>query len=414
MIRVAPAGALVGHVAPPGDPAISHLALLIGAIAEGETEIAGFGRSAETEVTIAALRALGVEIADRDVDELAVSGVGLRGLTEPDGAIDCGRARSLLAGILAAQDGRRYELRDDGSLDRVAAFLRAMGASIEATDDCVVVEGRGLQGARHEPGSASADVKPTLLLAGALAREGTTTVVEPEPTPDHAELLLTHAGARVSRRGNATSVEPAEGLRPGRIDVPGDFSAGAPLIAAATLLSGSELYLRGVGINATRTGFLDVLVRMGARISVFNRRRLGREPVADVEIRQAPLTATTIEPGEVPRLVGELPLVALVAGSARGETIVRGVSDPDLNDRLSTALRGLGVRIRATADGFRIRGVPTRPKGGSLRADGDHRLAIVGAVAGLVSREGVAVEGAEAAAISFPGFFDLIDSVSRR
>jgi 3-phosphoshikimate 1-carboxyvinyltransferase len=205
----------------------------------------------------------------------------------------------------------------------------------------------------------------------------------------------------------------------GRVEVPGDFSSAAPFIVAATLLPGSELIVHDVGLNPTRTGLLDVLARMGARITVINRRRLGGELVGDLEVHSAELTATAIGPEEVPRLIDELPLVALAAACARGETVIRGagelrVKETDRIESVRTSLRSLGVRVTASEDVLRVRGVPTRPKGGGMSSRGDHRLAMLGAVAGLVSREGVRLEGADAVGVSFPGFFDLLESVTQR
>jgi len=262
-------------------------------------------------------------------------------------------------------------------------------------------------------------VKSALLLAGLLADGGPTRVVEPSPSRDHTERLLGELGVAARRRGNEVSVGPVERLPPLAIQIAGDFSSAAPFVLAATLLSGSELLVQGVNVNPLRTGLLDVLERMGANIAVFNRRSVGGEPVADLEVRSAQLTATRVGAEEVPRLIDELPLVALAAAMARGETVVTGaaelrVKETDRIETVTTSLKGLGVRITAGEDGFRVRGVPTRPKGGGFDSAGDHRLAMLGAVAGLVSREGVRLEGADAVAISFPGFFDLLESVSQR
>jgi 3-phosphoshikimate 1-carboxyvinyltransferase len=282
-----------------------------------------------------------------------------------------------------------------------------------------VVEGGALTGIDYRLPVASAQVKSAVLLAGVLARSGTTTVSEPLPTRDHTELMLEAAGAEVRRRPASVSVEPAGRLHLAEVRVPGDFSAAAPFIVAATLLPGSELTIHDVGVNPRRTGLLDVLARMGARITVFNRRRFGAEPVADLEVRSAELVATAVEPEDVPRLVDELPLFALAAAVAHGDSVVRGarelrVKESDRVETVTNALRALGIRIRERDDGFGVRGIPTRPKGGGMRTAGDHRIAMLGAVAGLVSREGVEVEGAEAVAISFPGFFELLESVTER
>jgi 3-phosphoshikimate 1-carboxyvinyltransferase len=428
-VKIRPGASVRGHIAVPGDKSISHRALLVGAIGEGETEVRGFGRSADTEATIGALRALRVAVHEDEVDLVRVEGAGMRGLRAPREAIDCGNSGTtlrLLAGILAGQEGR-FELTGDESLrrrpvDRVAEPLTQMGARVEAAEGRppLSIEGGELRGIRYELPVASAQVKSCVLLAGLYARGGATRVVERVPTRDHTERLLASLGVGVRRRGDEIAVEPVDSLPPLSLDIPGDFSSAAPFVAAATLLSGSELRIHGVNLNPTRTGFLDVLGRMGARIAVFNRRRAGGEPVGDLEVRSAELVATEIGPEEVPRLVDELPLFALVAACARGSSGVRGahelrVKETNRIETVTNALRALGIRIRAGEDGFGVRGIPSRPKGGGrVDAAGDHRIAMLGAIAALVSREGVEVEGAEAVAISFPGFFELLDSVTQR
>jgi len=426
-MKIEPATSLRGHISVPGDKSISHRAVLVGAIAEGEMRIEGFGRSADTESTLAAVRVLGVTVHEDDVDTIRIEGAGLRSLHEPAGAIDCGNSGTtlrLLAGILAGQQGR-FELTGDESLrrrpvDRVAEPLTQMGARVETADGKppLVVEGGELQGVLYELPVASAQVKSCVLHAGLYA-QGRTTVVEPVPTRDHTERLLAAAGAPVTKRPGRVAVGPAERLQLGEVSVPGDFSAAAPFIVAATLLPGSELTIHDVGLNPTRTGLLDVLERMGARITTFHRQRAGGEPVGDVEVHSAELTATTVRPEEIPRLVDELPLFALAAACARGESRVEGarelrVKETDRIETVTTALRSLGVRITPRDDGFRVRGVPTRPRGGAVNSQGDHRIAMLGAVAGLISSKGVDLEGAEAVAVSFPGFFELLDSVTQR
>jgi 3-phosphoshikimate 1-carboxyvinyltransferase len=425
-MRVEPAGALVGHIAVPGDKSISHRAVLIGALSEGDTDVRGFGRSADTESTIGAVRALEVEVDETAEDELIVHGVGLRGLHET--TIDCGNAGTLmrlLTGILAGQRGR-FELTGDDSLstrpmDRVAEPLARMGARIKTTNGLppIVVEGAdALRGIDYALPVASAQVKSAILLA-ALNAHGMTTVSEPVPTRDHTEVMLDAAGAKVRRRPHSVSIEPASRLHLGEVIVPGDFSAAAPFLVAATLLSGSELTIHDVGLNPRRIGLLDVLERMGGRISILNRRKVAGEPVGDIDVRSAELVATHIGPEDVPLLVDELPLFAIAAAVAHGDSRVSGAGELRLkeSDRIETVtngLRTLGVHIRARDDGFDVRGVPTRPTGGRMRSNGDHRIAVLAAIAGLVSREGVEIGDADAVAISFPGFFDLLDSVSKR
>jgi 3-phosphoshikimate 1-carboxyvinyltransferase len=425
LVRVEPAASIQGHVAVPGDKSLSHRAVLIALVSDGESRIAGFGRSADTEATVEAARALGATVYEHD-DTLRVFGVGLHGLAEPSDPIDCANAGTLMRlvpGLLAGQEGKRFELTGDASLssrpmERIAEPLRGMGARIETTDGHapIAVEGTALAPTTYELPVASAQVKSAVLLAGLLTTRGETTVLEPIPTRDHTERLLAAAGARVAVRPNSATVWPADRLELGEVEIPGDISSAAPLILAATLIAGSELTLHGVNLNPRRTGFLDVLGHMGARITVFNRRSIGGEPGGDLEVRPAKLVGATIGAGEVPTMVDELPLFALAAANARGESVVRGAAElrqkeTDRIEAVVDGLRALGAHIRATEDGFVVKGVPARLQGGTLDARGDHRIAMLGAVAGLASRVGVEVKGAESVAVSFPGFFDLLDSL---
>ena len=422
-MRVEPAAQVVGHVGVPGDKSISHRAVLIGALAEGETLVRGFGRSLDTEATVAAVRALGAEVEEPAIDELVVHGWG-----EPrEGEVDCANAGTLmrlLAGVLAGRRGE-WTLTGDASLaqrpmERVAAPLRELGARVETTDGHAPLRlgGGSLRGISYELPVASAQVKSALLLAG-LRAVGDTTVLEPVPSRDHTELMLEAAGADVRRRPHTVTVSPAPLLRLPEVEVPGDFSSAAPLLVAAALVPGGDLTVHDLGLNPLRAHLLDVLERMGARVSVFNRRKAGGEPVGSVQVQQGELVATEIRPGEVPLLVDELPLVALLASHARGETRVRGagelrVKESDRIEAVTDGLQALGARIHSREDGWTITGVPVRLRGGRLDARGDHRIAMLGAVAGLASIDGVEIEGADIAAISFPGFYDLLDSVSRR
>ncbi len=427
-MRIDPAGSVQGGIAVPGDKSISHRAVLLGAIADGETVIGGFGRSADTESTVAAVRALGVEVGEGG-DTVRVAGVGLRGLREPESPVDCGNAGTLVrlvAGILAGQDGKRFELVGDESLSRrpmgrIADPLTQMGATVETTGGGLPlrIEGRSLTPLRYELPVASAQVKSCVLLAGLLAEGGPTTVVEPVPTRDHTERMLRAAGATVRTSPGEVEVRPAERLDPLRLTVPGDFSSAAPFLVAATLLPGSRLRISGVCVNPTRTGLMAVLERMGARISLYNRTASGGEPVADIEVEHSDLVATEIGPGEVPGMIDELPLFALAASMARGDSVVRGAAElrqkeSDRIEAVTDALRALGIRIKSSQEGFRVRGVPSRPRGGAMDSGGDHRIAMLGAVAGLVSREGVRIEGAEAVSVSFPGFYDVLSSVTQQ
>jgi 3-phosphoshikimate 1-carboxyvinyltransferase len=428
-MRVEPRARLEGHIAVPGDKSISHRALLIGSLCESDVLVRQWGRSDDTESTLAAVRALGVDVDELDVDTLVVHGRGLRGLVPVPGTghVDCGNAGTLarlISGVLAFQDGR-FELVGDESLSarpmgRVAEPLRQMGASVTDTDGHlpVVIEGRELEGIEYELPVASAQVKSAVLLAGLGAR-GRTTVVEPTPTRDHTELMLEAAGVHVRRKGRAVSVDGAEHLRLDEVLVPGDISSAAPFLVAAALLPGSSLTVHDVGLNPRRGGILEVLERMGVRVAVANRRRIAGELVGDVEVVGThELVATRVGADEVPTLVDELPLVSLLGAFAHGETVVSGAEElrAKESDRIETvtaALRSIGVRIEPRPDGFVVRGTPARPRGGAVDAAGDHRIAMLGAVAGAVSREGVKLEGADSVGISFPGFFELLDSASR-
>jgi 3-phosphoshikimate 1-carboxyvinyltransferase len=425
-VTVEPVARLQGHIAVPGDKSISHRAVLVGAVCEGETRVDRFGRSADTEATIGAVRALGARVDELDVDTLRIQGVGLRGLRSPGVPIDCANAGTLvrlLAGLLAGQDGQEFELVGDGSLSarpmgRIAEPLGRMGAAVETTGGTLPlgIHGRVLHGIAYELPVASAQVKSCVLLAGLYA-ESETTVLEPVPTRDHTELLLAAAGARVTRRPHSVTVWPAERLELSALEVPGDFSSAAPFVVAATLVPGSELHVHGVNLNPRRTGLLDVLDRMGAHVYVYNRRRIGGEPAGDLEVRAAPLVATEVGAAEVPLAIDELPLFALAASHARGVSVLRGAAElrakeTDRIEAVVDGLRALGAHVSGTPDGFRVRGVPARLRGGTLDSRGDHRIAMLGAVAGLASREGVRIEDAGAVAVSFPDFFALLEQLS--
>jgi 3-phosphoshikimate 1-carboxyvinyltransferase len=427
LLLVEPVPRLVGHVEVPGDKSISHRSVLIGAICDGETRISGFGRSADTEATIAAVRALGVDVYEHGAETLRVFGRGLRGLASPGRPIDCANSGTLvrlIAGILAGQEPQEFELTGDASLSarpmrRIAEPLSRMGSGIETSDGRLplTIRARSLNGIDYTLPVASAQVKSCILLAGLYA-DGETTVVEPTPTRDHTERMLDKAGARIKIRAGSVTVRAADRLSLGDVDVPGDFSSAAPFVVAATLVPGSELHVHGVNLNPRRTGLLEILQRMGAKVTVYNRREIGGEPSGDLEIRSATLVGTTVGADEVATAIDELPLFALAAASARGDSVLTGAAElrAKETDRIEAtvdALRVLGVRARAREDGFAVTGVPARLRGGRVASRGDHRLAMLGAVAGLASREGVRIDDAEAVSVSFPGFFEMLAELRR-
>jgi 3-phosphoshikimate 1-carboxyvinyltransferase len=419
-MRFDPASALAGELVPPADKSISHRAALLAAMSDSEVRIRNYLRAEDTASTLAAITALGAAVDPGGAGELAIRGVGLRGARRLEQPIDVGNAGTLLRilpGWLAGQGSGSWTLDGDESIrrrpvDRIAAPLRAMGARVRCRDGGLPpleVGAAALRGIRHRLPVASAQVKSCVLLAGLLA-EGETTVVEPFPSRDHTERMLAAAGTPIEREDDAITVRSTDRIELGEIDVPGDFSSAAFFIVAATLVPGSRLLLRDVGVNTSRTGLLSVLERMGAGLERAREDEAGAEPIADLVVAHASLTGTDVEAREVPLLIDELPLVALLAAFAEGTTTVSGAEElrHKESDRIATVvdgLVGLGARIEATADGFTVKGGGGL-EGGRLDPRGDHRLAMLGAVAGLASRRGVEVAGFDAAAVSYPGFSD--------
>ena len=419
-MRFSPDGPLRGTVAAPPDKSLSHRAALLAAMTDEPVTITGYLDAEDTNSTLAAVQALGA-LVERRSDSLVVRGPGLRAAA-PAELIDVGNAGTLmrlLPGWLAGQEGGRWTLDGDASIrrrpvDRVAAPLGLMGADIEAREGRFppfTVAGRPLSGIEYELPVASAQVKSCVLLAGLLA-SGPTTVVEPGPSRDHTERMLAAAGVRIARDGDRITVAPQDELELGALHVPGDPSSAAFHAAAAVLVPRSRIVIEGMGANWTRTGFFRILRRMGGVVVGPLEEPFDGvptlEPVCELDVCHGPLVGTVVEPEEVPLAIDELPLVALLGCFAEGETVVRGAGELRLkeSDRIATVvdgLRGLGAQIEATEDGFAVQGTGGL-RGGSIDAHGDHRLAMLGAVAGLASREGVEVIGMEAAAVSYPGF----------
>ena len=422
-MRFDPVSRLEGELDVPPDKSISHRAALLGAMASDPVRIANYLDAADTNSTLAAMQALGVLVERRPEDnEIVMRGSGLREAREPDGPIDVGNAGTLmrlLPGWLAAQRGRRFVLDGDASIrrrpvDRIAVPLLEMGADVQATDGRfppLVITGGQLHSIAYELPVASAQVKSCVLLAGLLA-DGATTVGEPARSRDHTERMLLRAGATVHRNGRHVTVASCDELVLDDIAVPGDLSSAAFLITAGVLVKNSRLLLRNVGVNWTRTGFVRILERMGGIVVGELERReedlTSDEPVDDLDVAYGPLVGTVVEADEVPLAIDELPLVALLGCFAEGETVVRGAGELRVkeSDRIAgvvEGLRGLGAEIEATADGFVVQG-KGELRGGTIPSRGDHRLAMMGAVAGLASQEGVEVQGMEAAGVSYPGF----------
>jgi 3-phosphoshikimate 1-carboxyvinyltransferase len=379
--------------------------------------------AADTTSTLDAVRALGalVEVNGEDV---IVRGAGLREAREPDGPLDVGNAGTLmrlLPGWLAAQEGRSFTLDGDESIrrrpvDRIVAPLEQMGADLRARDGRFApleVHGGRLRSISYEMDVASAQVKSCILLA-ALAADGATTVGEPARSRDHTERMLLAAGVAIHRNGRHVTVANTDELQLGRVRVPGDPSSAAFLIAAGVLVPGSRLLIGDVGVNWTRTGFLRIVRRMRGIVLGDLEDESGElvavEPSSDLDVAHGALEGTVVEPDEVPLAIDELPLVALLGCFAEGETVVRGAQELRVkeSDRIAgvvEGLRGLGADIEGTPDGFAVRGTGGL-RGGTLEARGDHRMAMLGAIAGLASREGVEVIGMDAASVSYPGFLN--------
>jgi 3-phosphoshikimate 1-carboxyvinyltransferase len=426
----APAERLRGEVTAPPDKSISHRAAILGAMAAEPVRIANYLDAADTNSTLNAVRELGA-LVEVHPGEVVIRGVGLREARDTHEPIDVGNAGTLmrlLPGWLAAQEGRTFVLDGDASIrrrpvDRIAEPLELMGAEIDASQGRFppfVVRGSRLRSIAYELPVASAQVKSCVLFAG-LTADGATTVTEPAPSRDHTERMLARAGVAVHRNGRHITVTNTDELDAVSFRVPGDQSSAAFTIAAGLLVPRSRLVVRDVNVNWTRSGFLRILLRMGAIVVGDLEDELGddvptEEPVSDLDVTHGPLQGTVVDAEEVPLAIDELPLVALLGCFAEGETIVRGAQELRVkeSDRIAgvvDGLRGLGAEIEATADGFAVTGTGGL-RGGVIESRGDHRMAMLGAVAGLASREGVEVVGMDAADVSYPGFAEDIAALA--
>jgi 3-phosphoshikimate 1-carboxyvinyltransferase len=420
--RFEPSGPLRGTYEPPSDKSISHRAALFGAMSDEPVTITNYLDSADTRSTLDAVLRLGAGVEEAGDGTVLIRGVGLHAPLETTGGrLDVGNSGTLLRllpGWLAGQPGGEWVLDGDDSIrrrpvDRIVEPLRQMGARIEARDGRLApltVHGGELRGVEYELPMASAQVKSCVLIAGMLA-DGSTTIVEGRQSRDHTERILARSRVPFDRDGLRISVAQVDELELSEIAVPGDPSSAAFLAAAAFLVPESRVVIENVGLNWTRCGFFRIAERMGAVIlgdleppGAFS----DVEPVGELDAAHSPLVATAVAPEEVPAAIDELTLVALLGAFAEGETIVRGAGElrHKESDRISAVVDGLaalGADIEATADGFAVRGDGSPLRGGTIDARGDHRIAMLGAVAGLASREGVEVVGMDSAAISYPG-----------
>jgi 3-phosphoshikimate 1-carboxyvinyltransferase len=420
----APAGPLRGELVVPGDKSISHRAIILAALAEGRSQVEGFLEGEDTRATASIFGALGVRIEAPSAERRIVHGVGLHGLSKPAGDLDCGNSGTgmrLLAGVLAGQ-AFDSSLVGDASLSRrpmrrVIEPLAAMGARIasahEGRPPLRISGGARLRGVAHEPAVASAQVKSALLLAG-LHAQGETRVVERHPTRDYTERMLAAFGWPVRFQPGLAALTGGYRLHATDILVPGDFSSAAFFVVAASLVPGSRLLLRGVGLNPRRTGLLQVLREMGADIREHALREHGGEQVADLEVRHAPLHGVAVQPALVPDMIDEFPALFVAAAGASGTTRVTAAAELRVkeSDRLAVmaaGLRRLGITVTETPDGAAIEGRAIG--GGDVDSAGDHRIAMAFAVAGLVARAPVRIADCANVATSFPGFVDLARGV---
>ena len=418
--HVRPGGALRGRLRVPGDKSISHRSIMLGALADGVTEVTGFLEGEDSLATLRAFQQMGVRIDGPSGGRVTIHGVGVRGLRPPAVPLDLGNSGTsmrLMAGLLAGQ-GFDCTLVGDASLSkrpmrRVTEPLARMGARIESTERGTaplhIHPVPGLTAIRYDMPVASAQVKSSLLLAGLYA-EGETCVTEPAPTRDHTERMLAGFGYPVRREGNRACVQGGGRLTACAIDVPADISSAAFFLVGASIAPGSDLVLEHVGLNPTRTGVLAILREMGADIAVLNERQVGGEPVGDLRVRAAPLRGIRIPEDQVPLAIDEFPALFVAAACAEGETVLTGaeelrVKESDRIQVMADGLAALGVGAWPTPDGIRIQG--GRIGGGRLASHGDHRIAMSFAVAALRAAGAIAIDDCANVDTSFPGFAAL-------
>lgn len=423
--HVKPGGSAKGTIRVPGDKSISHRSIMLGALADGVTEVSGFLEGEDSLATLQAFRDMGVVIEGPYEGEVKIYGVGLDGLQQPPGPLyvgNSGTSMRLLSGLLAAQ---RFdsELTGDASLTkrpmgRVADPLREMGAEIETAEDgrppLKIKGGKALKGIHYDMPMASAQVKSCLMLAGLYA-EGKTSVTEPAPTRDHSERMLRGFGYPVAQDGNLVTVESGHRLTGGKIDVPSDISSATFFLVAAAICPGSDITLQHVGINPTRVGVINILRLMGADLQMLNEREVGGEPVADIRIRYAPLKGIQVPEDQVPLAIDEFPALFVAAACADGQTVVTGaeelrVKESDRIQAMVDGLKTLGVDIEGTPDGAIINGCESFG-GGVVESHDDHRIAMSFTVAALRAREEITVKECANVATSFPVFVELAQKV---
>lgn len=424
--RIVKAKGLKGEIKVAADKSISHRAAIFSALASGESVIHNYLEAADTISTLTCLQGLGVDIK-KDGHEVYIKGKGLNGLKEPETVLYCGNSGTtmrLLTGLCASYPFFTV-LSGDNSLNkrpmkRVIAPLAMMGAEIMGRNNGsyppLAVKGNHLKGIKYELPVASAQVKSALLLAG-LNAEGKTVISEPSKSRDHTERMLKAMGADLEVEGLNITLYPGRELSAQEFLVPGDISSAAFFMVAASLVPDSEVLIREVGINPTRSGIIEVLEKMGASIKLENSKTVGGEPAADIVVKASHLKAIDIEGEIIPRLIDELPVIAVAMAAAEGISTVRGAEELRVKetDRIKAIVSGLGrmgVKVTELEDGFIIEGNRENIRGAEVDSYDDHRIAMSLAVMGLIAEGETFIDGAEAVNISFPAFWDIIEKIS--
>lgn len=430
VVTIPPQGVtLQGRIRVPGDKSISHRALMLGAIATGETRIQGLLLGEDPRSTAQCFQAMGVSISPLEADWVVVQGLGLGNLQEPAGVLDAGNSGTtlrLMLGLLASHPNRFFTVTGDASLrsrpmGRVITPLEQMGATIWGrhgnTRAPLAVQGQTLKPIQYASPVASAQVKSCVLLAGLLI-EGKTTVIEPSLSRDHSERMLQAFGAdlRVDQEARTVTLLGPTTLLGQTVVVPGDISSAAFWIVAALIVPGSELVLENVGVNPTRTGILEALWAMDADITLENERLVTGEPVADLRVRHSSLTAATFSGDLIPRMIDEIPILAVAAVCAQGTTLIQDaaelrVKECDRITAMATQLSALGAKIIEHPDGLEIMGGLSALTGAGVNSHQDHRIGMSLAIAALIAEGTTRIDGAEAAAVSYPTFFETLAQV---
>lgn len=415
---------LKGEITPPGDKSISHRSLMLCSLAEGKSLVKDFLVSDDALSTADAMRALGASI-EISGNEVMVEGKGIHGLTEPDHIIDCGNSGTttrLLIGLLSPQQfttsltGDKY--LQARPMRRVVDPLTQMGAKIEGNENGnklpLTIKGSNLTGISYELPVASAQVKSAIILAGMYA-QGETEIIEPSPSRDHTERMLTYLGVPITKNGNSIKINKVSNIRPGEIIVPSDISSAAFFIVGALIIPGSEILIKNVGINPLRTGIIEILKDMGGDIEIINEREVNGEPIGDIVARYSTLHATEISGDVIPKAIDELPLAAVAATFAEGETLIKDakelrVKETDRIHAMASELGKLGVHVEEFDDGMSIIGTDSLT-GAVCSSWGDHRIAMSVAIAGLRAGGETEIVDADCVSVSYPGFFEVLDEL---